>query len=64
MTEEYNQLLRSAYKIAERKGQGTNWDTFKDCLLEELLIQVGAPAESKDEQIILDATTTERIYKK
>ena len=31
-----NQLLRSAYSIAIRRGVGTNWDAFTDRLAAEL----------------------------
>jgi hypothetical protein len=60
--EKQNDLLRSAYAIAERKGEHTNWDAFKRRLQEELLNQAGVP-DSMDEQIILRATCTARTFR-
>ncbi len=34
--EEPNQLLRSAYQIAKRRGEGTNWEAFEQQLKLEL----------------------------
>jgi hypothetical protein len=34
--EKANQLLRSAYQIAHRKGKDTNWDSFEKQLKAEL----------------------------
>ena len=36
---EANQLLRSAYSIAKRKGVETNWDAFERSLEKELMLQ-------------------------
>ncbi len=36
---ESNDLLRSAYQIAKRKGRDTGWAAFERRLLEELEIQ-------------------------
>ena len=33
---ESNQLLRSAYQVAKRKGKGTNWEAFATQLLNGL----------------------------
>jgi hypothetical protein len=60
--ERYNELLRSAYAIAEREGKQTNWSAFKNRLREELLKQAGVP-DSTDEQIILRATCTARTFR-
>jgi hypothetical protein len=60
--EKQNDLLRSAYAIADRKGEATNWEAFKSRLQEELLKQAGVP-NSKDEQLILRATCTARTFK-
>lgn len=63
MTKEQNELLRSAYQIAQRKGATTNWEAFEKNLRRELLHQVGCP-DSQDEQIILRATCTAKTYRK
>jgi len=39
IAERSNQLLRSAYSIAQRKGVDTNWDAFERCLEKELVLQ-------------------------
>ena len=44
--ENQNELLRSAYQIACRKGEETNWFAFKDNLEKELLKQAGIVTET------------------
>ena len=72
--EEQNELLRSAYAIACRKGEETNWFAFKDNLEKELLKQAGIVTEADmhsvsekmgipKEQIILRATCTAKTYR-
>jgi hypothetical protein len=72
--EERNELLRSAYAIACRKGAETNWDALKKNLEKELLKQAGIVTESDmqsvsermgipKEQIILRATCTAKTYR-
>jgi len=56
-----NELLRSAYQIAEREGKDTNWEAFKNNLQAELLTQTQAP--DTDEQTILRATCTPKTYR-
>jgi len=63
MIPEYNQLLRSAYQIAKRKGADTNWEAFEKSLEKELLLEAGLSDETIDEQPILRATCTARPYK-
>lgn len=57
-----NELLRSAYQIAQRKGKDTNWKAFENNLKEELLNQA-EKAGSTDEQTILRATCTPKTYR-
>lgn len=59
---EAHMLLRSAFQIATRHGQETNWDGFTAGVRKELLAQAGAPG-STDEQIVLRATCTARTYR-
>lgn len=56
-----NELLRSAYQIAERQGKDTNWEAFKNNLQSELLKQ--AQATDADEQTTLRATCTPKTYR-
>lgn len=62
MTSEYNQLLRSAYQIAKRKGLNTNWEAFEKSLEKELMLEAGLLNENYDEQICIRATCTSRPY--
>ncbi len=62
MNDEANALLRSAYAIAQREGKNTNWEAFQNCVKQQLLKQAGCP-DTKDEQMILRATCTPRVYK-
>ena len=59
---EQNSLLRSAYAIAQRRGQETNWEAFENNLRNELLRESGWP-DSTDEQTILRATCTPLTYR-
>ena len=61
--ERQNDLLRSAYSIAQRKGEQTNWEAFENNLKKELLNQAGRSEADPDEQIILRATCTSRTYR-
>jgi len=64
MIPEYNQLLRSAYQIAKRKGADTNWEAFEKSLEKELLLEVGlSDTVGNDEQSVLRATCSPRPYK-
>lgn len=63
MIPEYNQLLRSAYQIAKRKGVDTNWEAFEKSLEKELLLEAGLSNATVDEQTVLRATCTARPYK-
>lgn len=57
-----NELLRSAYQIAQRKGVSTNWEAFENNIREELLRQSKVPGNT-DVQIILRATCTAKTYR-
>lgn len=57
-----NDLLRSAYEIAKRKGADTNWEAFENNLRSALLKQAGVP-NIADEQEVLRATVTPRTYR-
>jgi hypothetical protein len=59
MTEQ-NELLRSAYQIAQRQGAGTNWEAFANNLRAELVKQ--SYADINDEQQVLRATCTPKTY--
>jgi hypothetical protein len=66
--EEQNELLRSAYQIAQREGKNTNWEAFSNNLEKELLKQagcIGMEDKSIDQrqQITLRATCTAKTYK-
>ena len=61
--EEANSLLRSAYQIANRNGEDTNWDAFKNSLEKELLESKGVEYPCDDEQLVLRATCTARTYR-
>lgn len=63
MVEEQNMLLRSAYQIALRKGEDTNWDAFLKNVKQELLTQAGISDRTTDEQLVLKATCTPRTFK-
>lgn len=56
-------LLRSAYEIAKRNGQETNWEAFRNSVQKELLRQSGLPEDTTDKQLILRATCTPRTYR-
>ena len=57
---EANELLRSAHAIASRKGEGTNWEAFKESL-ESLLKEQNKTINGTDD---LEASTvTARVYK-
>lgn len=58
---EANQLLRSAYQIAKRKGVDTNWSTLQLSIERELLKQNNA--KNSNSISIESATRTARIYK-
>lgn len=60
-SETANELLRSAYQIAEREGKDTNWEAFKNNLRTELLKQ--AQTTYTDEQTMLRATCTPKTYR-
>jgi hypothetical protein len=57
-----NDLLRSAYAIAQRKGKDTNWEAFENNVRKELLVHVGV-TNTTDEQLILRATCTAKTYR-
>jgi hypothetical protein len=59
---EHNELLRSAYAIALRKGKKTNWDAFAANVRKELFEQAGL-ADLKDEQTVLRVTCTPKTYR-
>jgi hypothetical protein len=61
-TKTANELLRSAYAIAERHGRETNWQAFRRNVQRELLEQAGVDFPP-DEQIVLRATCTPRNYR-
>ena len=56
-----NDLLRSAYQIACRNGENTNWEAFKTNLERELMNQVGY-LDSEDPQDTIRATCTPLTY--
>ena len=56
-----NELLRSAFQIAQRKGKDTNWEAFENNLKRELTKQLGVA--STDEQSVLRATCTAKTYR-
>lgn len=57
---EPNELLRSAYAIASRKGEDTNWEAFKDSL-ELILIEQNLLMNGSGD--IEASTCTARVYK-
>ena len=57
---EANELLRSAYAIAEREGDDTNWKAFKNSL-EQLLLKQSLVLNNTDN--LSAATCTPRVYK-
>jgi len=58
-----NELLRSAYQIAHRKGKATNWEAFENNLRKELLHHHGAVQyEEADEQDVMKATCTAKTF--
>lgn len=59
---ESNELLRSAYQIATRRGKTTNWKAFTVGLRKELFEQAGL-ADLNDEQTVLRVTCTARTYR-
>lgn len=59
---ESNELLRSAFQIAQRQGKDTNWEAFENNLKKELLKQAGF-INNNDEQIVLRCTCTPRTYR-
>ncbi len=61
-TKTANELLRSAYAIAERHGRETNWQAFRRNVQRELLEQAGVDFPP-DEQVVLRATCTPRNYR-
>ena len=62
MITDADELLRSAYQIADREGADTNWPAFKANLQKHLLLRRGCPG-STDEQTILRATCTAKTYR-
>ncbi len=63
MPDESNMLLRSAFQIAQRNGENTNWQAFLLGLRRELLRQAGVSNAEADEQLVLRATCTPRTYR-
>jgi hypothetical protein len=55
-----NGVLRSAYQIAKRKGESTNWEAFEKLLETELLRQSGGDASN--EQQVLRSTCTAKTF--
>jgi hypothetical protein len=55
-----NGVLRSAYQIAKRKGENTNWEAFEKLLETELLRQSGGDASN--EQQVLRSTCTAKTF--
>lgn len=60
--DEVNELLRSALRIAARKGESTNWEAFEKNLTRVLLKQAGVPGTT-DEQAIRRAIYTPKTYR-
>jgi len=58
-----NELLRSAYQIAQREGKNTNWEAFINNLRKELLVQAGLSEDETNENYILRATVTPKTYR-
>lgn len=56
-----NELLRSAYAIADRDGKNTNWEAFRNQLRKELLTQAGVK-KTYDTEILKRATCTAKTY--
>jgi len=66
--EEQNELLRSAFQIAQREGKDTNWEAFSNNLEKELLRQAGYENMLEHniddrQQIVLRATCTAKTYR-
>lgn len=59
---EFQELLRSAYEIARRKGKDTNWDAFENNLRDELLKQSNVYGTT-DDLLIKRATCTPKTYR-
>lgn len=59
--EEQNSLLRSAYQIAKRRGENTNWEAFANNLEHELVKQ--SEADAGDIGQILRSTCTYLTYR-
>lgn len=57
--DEVNALLRSAYAIAKREGEDTNWEGFRNCLEAELVRQNALENGTKSVEA---ATVTARPY--
>ncbi|MCK5614682.1 hypothetical protein KAR91_73150 [Candidatus Pacearchaeota archaeon] len=60
---EQNELLRSAFQIAQRKGESTYWEAFENNLRNELLKQAGVNDNNITEQNVLRATCTPKTYR-
>jgi hypothetical protein len=60
MIDEKTMLLRSAYQIAKRRGESTNWEAFENSIIKCLLENVVNPT---NEQIQF-AMVTPRTYRK
>ena len=60
---EANELLRSAFQIAKRKGKDTNWEAFENNLKNELCKHVSLNVGVDDEQLILRCTCTPKTYR-
>lgn len=63
MNNNANELLRAAHGIAKRKGEDVNWEAFEASLRKELLTQMRLDDNTEDEQLILRATCTARVYR-
>lgn len=58
---EANELLRSAYQIAQREGKDTNWPAFIQNVERELMLQSGGHPDN--EQEVLRSTVTPKTYR-
>ena len=62
MTNEQNDLLRSAFAIAQRKGETTNWQAFENKVKAALLKDAGLTSDCNEQQA-LRATCTPLTFR-
>ena len=58
-----NELLRSAYEIANREGVQTNWEAFKANVLRQLFIDAGVVVGAMDPDLVARVSCTPKTYR-